>query len=307
MPISVSCRCGKAFAANDNLAGKTVKCPACQQPLTIPAAGQPGAAAPRPAAAQASQPTADGKIVVACACGARFAAGAELAGKRVKCPKCGQALTVGGGQPAKPQAAAPAATRTTAAGAAGNPASATASSGLGGDYALASLLDEAGVKQRASGENACPSCNEFMAPEALLCIHCGYDRKSKKKLATQTIKKVEAKKLGPPNEAAKAGAAKAAAKAAAQPLNPYASPAAQAASAGSYSSGAELTAMDWLFVIFCHNIALIVAIIYLCTGNPKGKPLLVAWAIVAAISFGLGIVIGLVLAVMGAAAGGGGF
>jgi hypothetical protein len=39
MPIKVQCACGKAFAAKDELAGKSVKCPNCQQPLKIAAAG----------------------------------------------------------------------------------------------------------------------------------------------------------------------------------------------------------------------------------------------------------------------------
>ena len=53
MPIKVSCACGSAFAAKDELAGKTVKCPKCQQPLTIPGGGAPAtrqAPAQRPAA-----------------------------------------------------------------------------------------------------------------------------------------------------------------------------------------------------------------------------------------------------------------
>ncbi|MFO0902780.1 MAG: zinc ribbon domain-containing protein [Pirellulales bacterium] len=37
MPIKVACRCGAAFAAPDHYAGKTVKCPKCAQPLTVPA------------------------------------------------------------------------------------------------------------------------------------------------------------------------------------------------------------------------------------------------------------------------------
>ena len=41
-------------------------------------------------------------IAVACQCGKRFAAKPELAGKRVKCPSCGQPLTVPGS--AAPQA-----------------------------------------------------------------------------------------------------------------------------------------------------------------------------------------------------------
>jgi hypothetical protein len=73
MPIKVQCACGAAFAAKDELAGRTVKCPKCQQPLAIPAAASaaPAAArqpaAPRPmsaplpsqAAAPAGQSTGD--------------------------------------------------------------------------------------------------------------------------------------------------------------------------------------------------------------------------------------------------------
>ena len=36
MPIPVSCQCGQAFRAKDDLAGKRVKCPKCGQPLQIP-------------------------------------------------------------------------------------------------------------------------------------------------------------------------------------------------------------------------------------------------------------------------------
>jgi len=64
MPIKVQCACGKAFAAKDELAGKTVKCPGCQKPLKIPG-GAPAvakapakAAPPKPAAAAAATPKA---------------------------------------------------------------------------------------------------------------------------------------------------------------------------------------------------------------------------------------------------------
>lgn len=36
MAIAVTCSCGKKINAKDELAGKTVRCPACQSPLTIP-------------------------------------------------------------------------------------------------------------------------------------------------------------------------------------------------------------------------------------------------------------------------------
>lgn len=41
MSIKVSCQCGQQFAAKDELAGKVVKCPKCQQPLKV---GSPTAA-----------------------------------------------------------------------------------------------------------------------------------------------------------------------------------------------------------------------------------------------------------------------
>ncbi|HSV15091.1 MAG TPA: hypothetical protein VLI90_12605 [Tepidisphaeraceae bacterium] len=44
-------------------------------------------------------------IVVACNCGKRFKAGDQFAGKRTKCPGCGQALTIPGGAPAVATAA----------------------------------------------------------------------------------------------------------------------------------------------------------------------------------------------------------
>jgi len=50
MPIKVQCACGKAFAAKDELAGKTVKCPSCQQALKIPGGAAPATAAAKPAA-----------------------------------------------------------------------------------------------------------------------------------------------------------------------------------------------------------------------------------------------------------------
>jgi hypothetical protein len=53
MPIKVTCQCGKSFAVKDELAGKAVKCPNCQQPLRIPAAA-PTAPSAAAAAAQAT-------------------------------------------------------------------------------------------------------------------------------------------------------------------------------------------------------------------------------------------------------------
>lgn len=50
MPIKVACKCGQTFNAKDQLAGKTVRCPKCKNPLTIPggAKAAPQSPAPQP-------------------------------------------------------------------------------------------------------------------------------------------------------------------------------------------------------------------------------------------------------------------
>jgi len=58
MPIPVKCSCGKSFSLKDELAGKAVKCPACQNVIKIPVPGKVVASASptggNPAAGQAA-------------------------------------------------------------------------------------------------------------------------------------------------------------------------------------------------------------------------------------------------------------
>ena len=56
MPISITCECGKKLTVKDELAGKRVRCPACQAILTVTAAKAAVAAAPKPKAAVGAPP-----------------------------------------------------------------------------------------------------------------------------------------------------------------------------------------------------------------------------------------------------------
>jgi serine/threonine protein kinase len=79
--IDVSCRhCGQRFMAQEGLAGKVVKCPMCTRPLTVPTPGIAQSVAKQ--------------IEVTCTCGQLFVAKPDLAGKRVKCTACGTAIVV---------------------------------------------------------------------------------------------------------------------------------------------------------------------------------------------------------------------
>ncbi|WP_254507881.1 hypothetical protein [Anatilimnocola floriformis] len=96
-------------------------------------------------------------IKATCACGASFAAKDELAGRTVACPKCKQPLTI-----PRPQApAAPAV-----------------------PHENADLFDGLGLKARDESQGRCPSCSAPMAPNAVICVKCGFNTKLGKRMQT---------------------------------------------------------------------------------------------------------------------------
>ena len=95
-------------------------------------------------------------IKIACQCGQGFQAPDNLAGKKVRCPKCGNPLSI------------PAANRQPSAGQ--RPAGATA---------IGSLLDDIGVESTPAGGKRCPNCNAVMAGHAIFCVECGLDLETK--------------------------------------------------------------------------------------------------------------------------------
>lgn len=110
-----------------------------------------------------------------CQCGARLKAPAAAAGKRVKCPKCGQVNTV------------PAATRQEEA--------------AGGGFDINSTLEAlakhersaAAVEQPASSRGIrCANCGAMMSAEARLCTQCGYDTRTGRKLKAASAKQAAA-------------------------------------------------------------------------------------------------------------------
>jgi hypothetical protein len=128
-------------------------------------------------------------IKVTCQCGKSFAAKDELAGKAVRCPNCKQPLRIPGGATA-PVAAAAAPAKTAPKAAAARPASASSSSGIGiGDEVHSHSLDDsflsgAGLHQQALNTRPCPGCTAPLAPEAVICIKCGFNTKLGRRMET---------------------------------------------------------------------------------------------------------------------------
>ena len=103
-------------------------------------------------------------IAVACNCGKKIAAPAKLAGKQVKCPACGQGLAIPG--EARPPA----------------------------EDGLSSLLDEIGYDQEKT-KDSCPGCNATLPPESVICVSCGLNLETGKKLRTKNYAELAKKRI----------------------------------------------------------------------------------------------------------------
>lgn len=162
MPIKADCSsCGHSFKASSKFAGKKVRCPQCKEPLRIPdvtsSSGKGGTAV-----------AAASKIAVKCDCGKSFAAKAEWAGKKVKCPACAKPVRIPGGKAKLPAKKTP------------PPPPVPAS-----NVSIGGLFDEVGFNtEDGSAHRKCPECRAPMSDEAVICIDCGYNENTGKKLET---------------------------------------------------------------------------------------------------------------------------
>jgi len=89
-------------------------------------------------------------IKIRCRCGQGFQAPDKLAGKKVRCPKCGNPLLIPA--PEREPEASPDA----------------------GGRDMSALLDEIGVETTPDGGKRCPQCNVTLAGTAVFCVGCGF-------------------------------------------------------------------------------------------------------------------------------------
>ena len=108
-------------------------------------------------------------IKVVCACGKGLSVKSQLAGKAVKCPGCGKPLRI----PVVPPEPATAA---------GQPAG--RNTRRAPSEGVERLLDEVDLKASATGRR-CPDCRKDMQPDDLICVHCGFNTETGRKLGTR--------------------------------------------------------------------------------------------------------------------------
>ena len=120
-------------------------------------------------------------IKVKCgSCDAGFKAKDELAGRRVKCPKCKEPLTIpsAASAPARP-AARPA------------PAARAAS-----HNPLMDLLDEQNIGTQRTGGAMCENCAADLEPGAFVCMECGFNHQTGKRLQTESEEEISSGTVG---------------------------------------------------------------------------------------------------------------
>jgi hypothetical protein len=102
-------------------------------------------------------------ITVHCACGKRLKAPSSAVGKRAKCPKCGAVVRIEAPPP---------------------PPAEEGELGLDALYDLAEKEAQVAAQQEAASPTMrCPSCGSGCEPGAVLCVNCGYDFRTKGKIA----------------------------------------------------------------------------------------------------------------------------
>ena len=121
----------------------------------------------------------------------------------------------------------------------GAPSAVKPASGAASEEDNAFLLELGGKAQALSGGKPCPQCEQVANQNDRLCLACGYDFESGKKLRTK-IEKVKTPK----------------------------------GAAAPKPSGVEFTAVDWILAIPLAGLGMIFGLCWLISGNPKAKKML---------------------------------
>jgi DNA-directed RNA polymerase subunit RPC12/RpoP len=102
-------------------------------------------------------------ISVHCACGKKLKAPATAAGRKAKCPACGNVLVIEAPPPPPGE-----------------------NDPLDALYDLAETEKSAAASNQVDDSPRCPKCGSATAPGAVLCVNCGYDFRTKRKVTAKS-------------------------------------------------------------------------------------------------------------------------
>jgi hypothetical protein len=138
------------------------------------------------------------------------------------------------------------------------------------DAGVGGILDEIGL-ERFTSATRCPNCGGDMQAGAVICVRCGFNTQTGKQL--RTVSDTDAQQ----RRDAAVGQAK-------RNVN-------RPGKSSTVTQPGELTPLEVSFCIIFFQLALLVGLIYLVTGNPKGKKMLM-------ISGGVALVVAVGVAVL---------
>lgn len=94
--VRTACVCGNVIRVTRQYAGRTVRCPRCQQEVVVPDKTDFFGPAPSPAPPPLTRPKKpqDPCLHFVCACGKKMKAPVQYAGRSVKCSRCGARLKI---------------------------------------------------------------------------------------------------------------------------------------------------------------------------------------------------------------------
>lgn len=162
--------CGKGIQVADAAAGKKGKCPACGILLTVPAATASLASvissSPGHTSAASASRLVEETIAFRCpTCNAGLKVPGKLAGRKGKCPKCGEPLAIPTSSPKKqsrPVGMSPL-----------DALAAVEASAVATPPPSVSAPQNQGTATSTIGGVRCPSCLALLPAEAKICAHCG--------------------------------------------------------------------------------------------------------------------------------------
>jgi len=198
--ITFTCECGAKLGLRAVFAGHKAKCPKCSRSFVVPSPGnapeapRPAYSSPEPSTQPAKTPAASKETMIAtCPCGKRMRVPASAVGRKARCPACAGVFIVGqtsqAAQPARPKPvsrpAAPPPPPKPA-----EPEEQQDDGTYGWSESTDSLLSEAeaqGTAGAGPSYKLCPHCGTTMQADARLCVACGFDTMTGRRMQDTTV------------------------------------------------------------------------------------------------------------------------
>ncbi len=194
--VKVECPCGAKLAVAPTPTRRRIKCPRCGDVLEIEAAHRMGTPAATvsaaPGAAQPDKPASNPqRRIIRCSCGAKLGVASGAAGTSVRCPRCKTQVAV---PPAAEVEAQSSPWDDLLSEAAASPKVADPAMRVG-SQSPEPRLRAGGIQPSPTASQphgrTCPGCKRTLPKGAVVCVNCGMNLKSGRRLMTSDVSSLD--------------------------------------------------------------------------------------------------------------------